>query len=330
MYKIVLIVSLLFALFSCKNEVKKPIHKHKAKLGVQWLMPVFFTEEMENEFSFPNWFNDSMIRANSIYKITKRKYYPNEDESVDSLIIKQSFPKEKREFYFDDKGRVNLLVIYTYMDDQEISRTGYNYTDNLDRFGFRNAHVSLMKHVYTEQDENPYVVYPENEEDNGVLFYLAKEEKKYSVYVHEESDFKYFVTRTIPKHNFNPFKKMDVQEKDWLISPSFRNPEIRYQVGPNKSKLNKTVYTYWEKHLLKTRKQKTADFIRKRNYIYNNQGIWTAYSDSIFSNKNFIHSIHHQFQFDKFDRPIQIKHIRSMEENNHLLYLETIRYEKIN
>ena len=147
-------IKLLFILicifiFSCQNKIKLKIASPKYK--AQWLNPVFYNNDFENELNFSLWFNDSLVKSHEIYKITKRIFRNLSKDSIEFNTI----PNEKIEYYFDPNGFVYRLVIYSYLDVREISRANFTYLGNLFSNGYRKIKASplitLQKKQFKDQ-----------------------------------------------------------------------------------------------------------------------------------------------------------------------------------
>ena len=79
-----------------------------------------FETDAEKFISFPIWFNDSIIRAQHVHKIT-RDYFSF--DPADTLEMKELYlevPRERREYWFSENGGLKEMKISYFYDDQEI------------------------------------------------------------------------------------------------------------------------------------------------------------------------------------------------------------------
>ena len=119
-----------FLLASC-GEDEVVLQQNEPKKVAQWLNPLFFNTDFEHELNFPLLFDDSLIRAHQIYKITKRVYPHIVGDTAEINNYSQAIPKEKIEYYFDPNGLVDQVVVYSYFDDREIARATFVYQGNM-------------------------------------------------------------------------------------------------------------------------------------------------------------------------------------------------------
>jgi hypothetical protein len=230
LYKIIF-WTFLTLLFSCENEGKQAIQKEPKKVA-QWLNPLLFNNDFEEELNFPLWFDDSLIRAHKIYKITKRLYPRILGDTSEINSQKEAIPKEKIEYYFDLNGYVDQIVIYAYFDDREISRANFIYEGNFLNSGYRKVRalpfISISKKVL--KDEFTTELFQDRTHQYSVLFFLSKK-RKFSTYIDTEKGNNYFIIKN--KKNWGPLSVDSIVhplKDDWIIHGSIRKPFKRFHV----------------------------------------------------------------------------------------------------
>lgn len=324
-----IVVCLFFGvlmLTQCGSEETAQAPVFEPKNERQWLNALVLDESFQNDLSFPIWFDDSLVRANNIVKITHRIYGSFDEQVVDSALIHKTFPNEKREFYFDQNGLVDRIVIYAYYDDREVYRISYVYQGNMDKNGFRRL-VRLHHYQIAREDEVIYFPdYNDRSHTYRVHEAVSWNRKKQSYRdpnthnaIHVLRDSKYWGALSVDSiAKPNPL--------DWVVWGNPKKPHKRYHVRNTVLESEVHRYTYWASGLLKTRTITGYHFSNKRDFTYDQQSTWVGYEDSLFSNDRYIQHTSHRFGFDGQNRPNELRHFRNVQNKDVLLYLETFRY----
>jgi hypothetical protein len=322
---------LILILLACGK--KSDLDKIKApKKVAQWINPNFYNNDFEDELNFPLWFDDSLIRAHQIYKITKQIYPRIHADTTDNESQLKIVPKEKIEYYFDPNGLVDQIVIYSYFDDREISRANFIYEGNMLSSGFRNVRtlplISLTKK--NEEDEFTTELYQEELLQHNLLKFVKKE-KKYAAYINPDKGNFYFSVKN--RKYWGPLSIDSIlhpKKEDWVIHGSLRKPYKKYHVENivNESLVHK--YYYHKTGVLKRRTKKTYPFEFRRYYFYDTKHAWKSYLDSTFSGGQFISKMENKIIYDEFQRPVEIKHQSFSEEKSAYSFKETLHYRTKN
>jgi hypothetical protein len=312
-----------FTLFSCNIE-KDEIVVNQPKLKAQWLNPLFYNNDFEHELNFPLWFEDSIIKAHDIYKITKRIF---RDNVLDSNGF-NAIPKEKIEYYFDPNGYVDQLVIYSYLDDREVSRVSFEYKGNMFRSGYREVKpmtfVTLQKKGLEDEFTTDFF---ENITHQYVLYNIMSNIKKYIRFYDDSKKNNLFVMKN--KKFWGPLSIDSIlhpKSDDWVVLGSIRKPKKRFQVENIVALSNIHSFYYWDSGVIKEKIKEIYPFTYKRTYHYNKQHDWNKYIDSTFTDDEFITRAVHKINYDEFDRPNEIVHIRESMEGITSSYRETLSY----
>lgn len=302
------------------------------KKTAQWLNPLFFNHDFEHELNFPLWFNDSLIRAHQIYKITKRIYPRIVGDTSEINDYRQAIPKEKIEYYFDPNGLVDQIVVYSYFDDREISRATFVYKGNMFASGYRKLDalpfISLTRDPVRDDFSTELV---QDKTHQYSLLSFGRERGKFAAYLDTENDNRLFVIKN--RRNWGPLSVDSVvhpRKEDWIVLGTMRKPYKRYQVENTVKERNVYSYHYWKSGVIKRRIKKTYPFEYRRTYLFGPKHQWTGYIDSTFSTGHYITRTENNIIFDEYERPVEIHHRKSSDEPQGFFYKETIHYRTKN
>jgi hypothetical protein len=317
----------LYLLQSCGGD-NLPVNQKEPKKVAQWINPVFYNNDFENELNFPLWFNDSFVRSHEIYKITKRVYPRIVGDTSEINSYNEAIPKEKIEYFFDKWGCVEKIIVSSYFDDREISKATFVYEGRMFSNGYRKVKVlpfvSLTKNPI--KDEFTTDFFQDKTHQFSILSYLKKT-KKYTDYVDLEKgnhlymmfNHKYWGPLSVDSI-LNPTKE------DWIVLGTIKRPVKRYKVENTVKETQIYNYTYWNSGVLKSRTKKLYPFEYKRSFQYNSQSIWNGFVDSTFSEGMYISHIENKIFFDKYKRPIEVTHFKKNEDVIGFFYKETYHY----
>lgn len=324
---LILSISCFKLLCTCNTHKKNNIDFNPKRIN-QWINPVFYNNDFEDELNFPLWFDDSLIKAHEIYKITKRVYARINEDSSEVNSINQAVPKEKIEYYFDPNGLVDEVVIYSYFDDREISRTSFKFDGNMLPSGYRNVIVLATINLSKKNDEDEFSTELYKDDISQFnQFKFLKKTKKYSSYMNLESNSQLFIVKN--RKFWGPLSIdsiLNPKNEDWIVLGTMRKPYKRYQVENTVNESNVTNYFYYKSGVLKRRTQKSYPFENKRSFVYNKKNQWIGYIDSTFSNGSFVTKIRSNIFYDNYFRPNEILHFTKNNENKSYFYKETLSY----
>lgn len=325
------VILILPLFFSCSEKQDEDAVKIPKKVA-QWINPLYFNNDFENELNFPLWFNDSLIRAHKIYKITKRVYSHLVGDTNEINSYNEAIPKEKIEYYFDPNGLVDQIVIYMYYDDREIARVNFIYEGNLHASGYRKMRalplISLTKSPIVDefttdffQDKtNQYNLYDFVGSKGKYLAFMDSEKGNHLFFVKKK---KYWGPLSIDSI-LNPAKE------DWVVHGTPRKPYQRYKVDNIVNQSNVFMYQYWKTGVLKRRIKTSYPFEYRRTFTYGENNEWNGYIDSTFTENKFITKYESKIIYDEYQRPFEITHVKFNEENQGVYYRETLYYRTTN
>ncbi len=327
MAKIFLCCLCMLALFSCKSD-RTAYSKNEPAKQRQWINPLFFNDNFDSELSFPVWFDDSLIKANGITKITKRIFPRIVGDTSDINSQEEAMPREKREYYFDDNGFVDRLVIYYYFDDREIARASFLYRGNMDNNGFRTAIPGTFEYLSDDNSSDFRTDDQSEREYSYVVHQFVKNKRKYIVYQDVETEDRLLFLKQ--KKYWGALSVDSILKPaptDWVIWGTARKPYKRYRVENKVKEKDVHLYRYWKSGVLKERVIQDYPFENRRSYQYGSKNQWISYIDSTFSEDVFITRTENIFEFDKQGKPVLIRHQKVNGNEEPYFYLETIRYQ---
>lgn len=328
MRNILFLVIVSAGLWACSSKSPAPVPGKGPRKAAQWINPLFFNEDFDNELAFPLWFDDSLIRANGISKITKRIYPRILGDTGDVNSQKEAMPREKREYYFDDNGLVDRLVIYFYFDDREIARASFMYKGNMDNNGFRQPVPGTFRYLSEEGQNSDFRTDLQSEREYSYVIHdhLVTKQKFTAYQDVETKDQLLFMKDRQYWGALSVDSIMHPAPEDWVIWGTPRKPYKRYKVENKVTETNVHLYKYWKSGVLKERITENYPFVNKRSYQYNDANQWVSYVDSTFSENIFITRIESIFQPDATGKPVQLMHRKENSDQGGFFYLETFRY----
>lgn len=282
-----------------------------------------FETDAEKFISFPIWFNDSIIKACHIHKIT-RDYFSF--DPADTLEMKELYlevPRERREYWFSEKGGLKELKISYFYDDQEIGAAHYVYLSEKDKHGFAKVMIKSDTNVVIDWDEKD-MEFPVRTHQ------LIKESKKYIAYKDDQTGaFLFFM---LNKKFWGPLSVDSIlkpSHRDLVVLGSSYHPSKKYQVQNKVNERNVTKFVYYKKS------KKIASIIReeypftiKRSILFDKNGRCTGFIDSTFTDNEFLTRTVSDIKMDKQKLPVKIvrKKLNQLNETGRIV-IERIKYE---
>jgi hypothetical protein len=282
-----------------------------------------FGTDAEKFISFPVWFNDSVIKANRITKITRDFYSfdPSDSEEID--MLNNEVPREKREYWFSSNGQLKDLKVTYFYDDQEIGSVHYTYVSAKDRFGYAKAIlVSDTNSVSDDEDKEMDFPFKLHEKIHATSKYLAYRDE-------QTGDYLFFM---MDKNYWGPLSVDSILKptrKDIIVLGTTYFPSKKYQVSNKVNEKNVMSYTYNKKSkVLESIHQQDYPFENRRTFVYNKHGFCTGYIDSTFTDKVFLTRIVSEVKTDKKMKPVKVFHTKENQNNETgRIAVERISYE---
>jgi hypothetical protein len=317
-------VSLLLTLLlgsiisSCKSEGKRKLFNPKRTYPQSLFRNHLLFSDFANDFSFPIWFNDSLIKKNKISKIT-RIIYPKsltEASRGDSIL---SVPSETIEFVFTKNGTVERVNQTFYYDDRKISQYEYQYHDFPNKYGFSSAKVDSKIAVIEK-----FGIDISRDAEKFALYDQKKQGKDFSSFKNRLSgDFLYSISNKALWGPLEIDKQIRPNPNDIVVLGDLYSPKKIYQVENKVNERNVVKYNY-KKGNVRSIRTNEYPFHSIRNFIYDTRGYCTGYIDSTFSENNFLTRTISGFENNMIFSPTKIFHRKENSERK----LTLINYEE--
>ena len=325
---------MLLLLTSCKSRDNLVVNKEQQSYPASLLNLSTLLIEEENDVSFPIWFNDSMIKAHGINKITRKSFPKNDfDGDEESSSVSSIVPREIREYYFDNKGFISQLNVHNYYDDREIGSVLFSYSGERDGYGFskvkQNTFVSKTTKPFSENEES---LDPDTRE---LDFRMHEKRKTYNrCLVYQDMETGDFLFNILNKKSFGSLSidsMLSPTPKDHLVWGEPCRPIKKYQVSNKVNESNVRIISYYKMHpnVINYWVKKDYPFEHKRDFTYTKKGVCVGYIDSTFSDEKYITRIVSEIQYNKNEEPTRIIH-RKENSTKELQFftLEIFEYER--
>lgn len=317
------LVCFVYILYACNSGKKKDdTSSSKKEVPFFFNMNTVFTEA-ERNVSFPVWFNDSMVAANKISKLTRNFYLIEEDDGEEKWELTTEIPREKKEYWFAPNGQLKKLDVTYFYDNQEIGKVAFLYNGEKDEFGF----VPVSRQI-----EN--VEQWDTEEDN-LSFYFnvyqkVKVSDKYLSYQNDQTgDYLFYM---LHKKYWGPLSVDSILRptpKDIVVlgKPNYPNKIYRVQNKVNEMDIQEFEYNP-KNNRIESITRKEYPFEHKRTLLYNKKGVCNAYIDSTFSDKKYLTRTLSEIEVNSNNLPIKITHKKENQLNNiSRISIELLVYE---
>ena len=284
-------------------------------------MQHFFTQS-ENFMSLPVWFEDSVIRSEKIFRLTRNIYHVSLN-NVDESGSEDLDLREVREYYFDRAGHTDSIRIEYFYDDHKIGIVTFHYPDESDQFGYHEKVVRILKIPgdggLTPQ-ELPFILLGTRWSSGKFLSY--KDQGRWTRY--------HFM---LDKKNFGPLSVDSVIHPgpdDFVFLGKPEKPQKMYQVINKVHERNVHLYTYFEGNgPLRTYIRHDYPFEIRRNVVYNSGGICTGYIDSTLSDKTYLSRTKSIFKLNNRNLPEKLERVKQNQESKtSLVSVEKYVYER--
>jgi hypothetical protein len=278
--KTVYVIFLLsFICFSCqeKQEKQRAVSKNEIAQPIVFNIENMWTD-FEKRVSFPNWYNDSIIRSRQISAI-HRSIYENPQSVRYDAYPDSVYLKEKISYYFYPNGHIQCISITSYVEGEKIGTVTFNYQNLKDKYGYNYAILSDTFSINSQLLNNHFQI--------DTLCFM-------------HPDYLNFVEKVTGNHLFVVLnnKKIDALMIDSLFKPSFsdwiiqgnpRNPSKMYRLKNKVNQLQTSTYTYFKRNnQLMSSVKEHFPFETRRSLLINAKNC-VGFIDSTFTNGSFLY-----------------------------------------
>jgi hypothetical protein len=317
---LLILIGALFLLVGCDTR-KNGVANNAAKESTSpflFRMQLFF-DESESIMSFPIWFDDSLIRQNKIFHLTREIYHisvNNADEGVDEDLDL----REKRDYYFDQNGLVDSVRINYFFDDRSIGCVRYIYRSKPDQYGY-SAKIDRIINIPGDQGmvqaQIPFQTFSAVFSSKKYLSYRDRESGKFYHYILNERNYGPLSVDSIVHPSPNDVIVLGTPEKSIK----------KYSVANTVHESNVHLYSY-ENNQVKTIERTEYPFVVKRTMTYDMKGICTGFIDSTFSDQNYLTSSKSKFKLNTKCLPLELLRVKDNQESKiNRVSLEKYSYE---
>ncbi len=288
---------------SSAQEEKREIHPFLFNLSSA------FSDE-EFNLSFPIWFNDSLIRKHGIQSITRKVYSTSVEIDTTDMDL-----REVKVYTFDDEGKLEAFYVEHYYDNLLVGSMSFMFKDQ-DEYGF--ATVVPRKGLMSVADEEILEQYR--------LYDKHKYTGKYLVY--EDLAKGHYLFCMLSETNWGPLSVDSIlhpTKSDVVLLGAPKRPGKRYQVENRVNEFNVVKYHYDQDQLSGIAFDKYP-FHYERSLLFNNNGDFTGFVDSTFSNNKYLTRREAMFHMEK-ELPVRLIHENKSGKSEAGYYqMETFEY----
>lgn len=282
-----------------------------------------FATDAEKLISFPVWFNDSIVSAQSVKKITRDLHFIDMEDSSDIGNLSKEVPRERREYFFLPNGQLSEMKVTYFYDDQEIGSMKFVYEGGKDINGYCKVIATdpgvETDEIFEESMDFPYSIHQPEKQTDKFLAYRDVETGNYLFFMMNR---KYWGPLSV----------------DSILHPTYRDhvvlgnpyyPHKRYRVQNKVNEMDIRKVSYDKKtRLVTTIMRYEYPFEYKRSIQYTPKGVCTGYIDSTFSGSEFLTRVISEMELDKRNNPVKITHRKENSlSRTGRISIELITYE---
>jgi len=253
-------------------------------------------------YSFPIWFNDSIITQKKIKTITHRWYSGFQEDESDASVYRL------RRYSFDESGNLLQVDQQRFYENTQVENVTFQYKGAPDEMGY-----AELKTIDSLNEEAPveYTTYSKEVYND-----------RYAVYQNDNTgDFLFCMLHK---------KLQGIVAVDSLFGPTPEDiiqyglpykPYRSYQIENFVKEKNVVRYRYFPSSELAYRKSEKYPFSNKVYVTVGKDGICTGFIDSTFSAEEYLNRTVSTFSYDAENLPTKLTH-NGMREGN----FETFEY----
>jgi hypothetical protein len=289
---IITLLSICFLIGSCAPKTKEK--QQDIKVRASLIHPFYFQDEIGQQYNFPLWFNDSIIRARKIETLTHVIYVnPLDSDSQNDWV--ERLPKKTIVYRFDPNGQLTNVTQTAYSEGIIIAN--HNFYLKKSRWPYFYYVIPDDEHLGIESANHLYI--PAAKKKNVTQY----DDEIYDERLHYIENEKYYGALSVDSIA-NP------SPTDWVILGSPFKPNKKYKVVNKVKETQVTTYEYWNGNYPKVVVNPEFPFTNKRYFVYD-KGIFAGYRDSVFIDKDFVTMISTKIKYEKNGLPITVEHIKN-------------------
>lgn len=258
---------------------------------------------MEDNMSFPVWFNDSLIEQNKISKITRKKFADSTDNQLTNQIVYQ----------FNKKGNVVSVEITSFYDLLPVSKTTIAYKNEKDI----NGYCKIARIIAEGETDDRFLYHEPLDNDSDKPEYLEDESLTDLIFIPNKEDWGIMAIST----------NYDLHEDDWVVFGTPSEVHKKFHVSNTVETKSVTEVIYSKNKSVKQLLFDNYPFNTKRDLKYTNQQC-VGFTDSLFTGEAFLNSVVTTFELNQLNLPVSIiskKYLHNGKQEENLL--EQIHYD---
>jgi hypothetical protein len=318
--KNLLTLVVLLVLYSCVGDSSELNAPRKTRPPRSILNLKVFNTEAEKMLSFPMLFDNQLIHQQGIKKVTRCLFLldkPRESRDLSTEVL-----REKKEYFFNDFGRLIQIDFTYFFDDRVVGKQRIRYPNTINYYGYSSAVLHR---------DSGAVIQEKAEIDVGFrMHHLVKKNRRYLALEDQKSGEVLFYM--LNKKYWGALSVDSILEPrpiDRVVLGSPHFPFKSYRVE-NKVKEKDVVEYHYKKDSKQIKRIVSADypFNSTRTFIYRKSGYCYTYIDSTFSGEEYLARTITKMDFDAQKRPVKVRHIKETGFRKlGIVSLERITYE---
>jgi hypothetical protein len=310
-------------LLSCSNDKKETdfgigLHTPNSVIRNHLLFSSF-----DKDFSFPIWFDDSLIQAKKISHVV-RNIFPQSSE-LERLDSGRVVPAETYHYFFRTDGSVEKVIHFTYFDNKMIGKSTYHYGLLNNLLGFAPTQLDTDFPFDSEIGDSRA---KKSKGSKKVILDHVKTEEKYASFKNSSTNERLFL---LPDAKYwGPMRvnqKLKPNPEDKIIKGTSYMPLKKYQVKNTIEEFSVEKFTY-KKNLIQKIETNKSPFQTKRHFQYDRRGYCISFIDSTNTDGRYLSRTVSQFTNNMDFSPIKIVHKKynGLGEEAYTFF-ETFEYE---
>lgn len=297
-------LAFIFLIVGCKGETLNITRNIKKEIPqfTNWLRPQLIESFSFKTTSFPIWFNEVWLEDNQINTVVLKKHYVTNEHPY-------RIPKLNHTFTFK-KNFIERYTLEELYDDRIIGKHTFKYSNQPDsngyskpKYDFTPYRIGKNKKGYnyfeTLNASNGFSVLMKADYSEKMLTYSAPENKNLEMhtYLLDSSAWSYYAID----------KFFEPSVKDLFTYGSPKYPQVTFSLKNLILQPQKTEYVYQQNKVVLTRNKKGKLTREKRDFHYNEVGLFLGYTDSLFSDALFVKANTLEIRYDSFMKPFQLE-----------------------
>lgn len=316
MKKVILYLNLLLALAlitSCGQKEEEEVIVPKQEYNPFLLRMQHFGDRSQMQPSFPVWFDDSIVKARGIRKITRRMISLNDPE--DTLDDELS---EEHVYRFTKKGALQEWTVRSFYDNLCFETVTLTY-DLIKREMTGHCPIKSVKteHFNGGLHKEELAQYYSVEHTDQIEIYDLKGSSRELM----------FMKDTLYWGSISIDTVLHPEPEDVIVLGTPKMPHKRFHVENTVKYFNVVEYDYTQNGLMRSMIEENYPFITKRYINYALSGETNGFVDSIFIDDKYLSKKEYRFRLKDGGLPVELNRWVEEGKTKTKIEQETFIYE---